>query len=464
MSKSKEEREFRLRPRKPPVSNGGRETIKLSAGFKTLMHYARQSSSRMIRATTSRPTRLYRQRCAVRITYCKNATRGQWGAHGRYLERDGAGGTGSCFDARETRTGISARLQEWQAQKDELLWKVIISPEFGDRTDLQRLARELMHRVEQDLNCQLEWTAVAHSNTEHPHIHVALRGLSSGHSLRLSREYIKHSVREIAEELCTRQLGFRTSLDAAEAERREVNEVRLTSLDRMILRRARQTEAGLLVDQTDDPKLQQNIVARLFRLQHMELAQRLPDGSWMVKSDVSQILGAMQRTTDHQRVLTAHGELLSDPRLGIEVVNWRQMESVEGRVLVHGQDEWFGKSYLMLEATTARVYYIPYTREMEKVRGRGGLKTNSFTRLQKFFADGQSSMKIDDYGDSEALLKNSCFLQEQVTHLQATGAVPDNDGWGGWLGRYQRALIAEFDQSPAARVRGDRRRRDSLGR
>ena len=165
MSKSNDEREFRLRPRKPHVSSGGGETVKWTAGFKRLMHYARQSSRLLSRGTSNRPTRPYRQRCAVRITYCKNATRGQWGAHGRYLEREGAGGAGSCFDACETGIGISARLKEWQAKEDELLWKVIISPEFGDRVDLPRVARELMQRMGQDLNCELDWAAVAHTVT-----------------------------------------------------------------------------------------------------------------------------------------------------------------------------------------------------------------------------------------------------------------------------------------------------------
>ncbi len=446
MSKSNDEREFRLRPRKPHVSNGGGEIVKWTSGFKMLMHYARQSSRRLSRGTSNRPTRPYRQRCAVRITYCKNATRGQWGAHGRYLEREGAGGAGSCFDACETGIGISARLKEWQAKEDELLWKVIISPEFGDRVDLPRVARELMQRMGQDLNCELDWAAVAHTNTEHPHVHVVLRGVAAeGHSLRLSREYIKHGVREVAEEICTRQLGFRTSLDAAEAERREVNEVRVTSLDRMILRRARQTEDGLLFHPTVGSELQPNVMARLFRLQQMELAQRHPDGSWLVKQDTSQILGAMQRTTDHQRVLAAHGDLLSDSRLGIEMINWKNTQSVEGRVLVHGQDEQSGKSYLMLEATTARVYYIPYTREIEEVRSRGGLKTNALVRLRRIFADGQPSTEVSDYGDAEAALKNHRLLREKVAHLHAAGAAATEDGWGGWLGRYQKAVSVEAE-------------------
>ena len=34
--------------------------------------------------------RPYHQRCAIRVTYLKNKTRGQWKAHGRYLARESA--------------------------------------------------------------------------------------------------------------------------------------------------------------------------------------------------------------------------------------------------------------------------------------------------------------------------------------------------------------------------------------
>jgi type IV secretory pathway VirD2 relaxase len=228
MRMTDQEREFRLRPGKPHVSKPRRGGIALATGFKMLMHYARQSGAR--RRGSSTGARLYphRQRCAVRITYSKNAMRGQWRAHGRYLERESAAHGETGFDAHERDVQVSRKLQDWQANKDQLLWKFIISPEFGDRADLQRLTRDLMLRLDEDLGGSLEWVAVVHRNTEHPHLHVALRGTAAdGTALRLSRDHVKRGVREIAEDLCTRQLGFRTALDAAEAERREIPQIGL---------------------------------------------------------------------------------------------------------------------------------------------------------------------------------------------------------------------------------------------
>ena len=50
--------------------------------------------------------------------------------------------------------------------------------------------------MEKDLGTRLEWVAVSHFNTEHPHTHVALRGVrDDGSVLDLPRDYIKSGIR-----------------------------------------------------------------------------------------------------------------------------------------------------------------------------------------------------------------------------------------------------------------------------
>jgi type IV secretory pathway VirD2 relaxase len=178
----------------------------------------------------------------VRVTYSPNRVRGQWAAHGRYIARESAGREGDVkgagFSTATDRVDIAKTLNAWQAAGDERLFKLIISPEFGERLDLRRHTRELVVRMEHDLNQRLEWVAVAHFNTDHPHVHVALRGQTDAGPLRLARDYIKQGIRSHAENLCTAQLGFRTELDALEGERREVHALHVTSLDRAIARHA----------------------------------------------------------------------------------------------------------------------------------------------------------------------------------------------------------------------------------
>lgn len=456
MARVDEEKEFRLRPPKPSIARN--EGAAWSHGFKLLMHYARSSRMKGNRAQSGKgkTVRPYRQRCAIRVTYLKNKIRGQWKAHGRYIARESAAIENDAkavgFSREAEPVDIAEQLESWQAAGDQQMWKIIVSPEFGDKVDLPRLTRELLGKMEKDLGTDLEWAAAEHYNTEHPHVHVVIRGVrDSGETLRLSREYVQQGIRGIAADLCTRQLGYRTELDGAEAERREVTEKRLTSIDRRLLKDAQEfvpelgsqyftvsrNPAQTGASETARSRTRHDI-ARLVVLRQMGLAESTGPNTWRLRGDIEQVLRAMQRTADRQKTLAAHGALMSDERLPIEVLDLRQVTSVEGRVLVHGQDEQTGRNYLMLEGTDAKVHFIKYTSEMEQARSRGELRVNSFIRMRRLSAT--AILDVSDFGDAEKLLKNPQHLSETGHGLLKRGFTPTEDGWAGWLGRYQTAL------------------------
>ena len=453
------------------------------------MHYARMSRKTGNRTTSGKEkgARPYLQRCAVRVTYLNNKTRGQWQAHGRYLARESATFENDAkavgFNRESDGIDVVRQLDVWQGAGDERMFKLIVSPEFGDRVELSRLTRGLIERMEEDLGTDLEWVAVEHHNTEHPHIHIVVRGVrGDGQSLRLSRAYVQQGIRSIAQDLCTRQLGYRTQRDAAEAERREITEGRFTSLDRRLLRDAQDISSDLgpsyyavtrnpiQAGSSETVRLRMNHeVARLAVLCRMGLAESMGPNRWHVRRDFGQILRAMQRTSDRQRTLAAHGVLMSDERLPMEVLDPQQIASVEGRVLVHGQDEHTGRNYMMLEGTDAKVYFINYNREMEDARSRGQLRTNSFARLRMLPLDGTPTLDVADLGDAEKLLTNARHLGEKARELLKRGIMPAEAGWGGWLGKYQAALcktareIEERKERNTARA-GERRTDRSVGR
>jgi len=438
-----EEREFRLRPRKPPARN---ERAAWASAYKILMHHARMSGSRKSRSGGTgigpKRARTYNQRCAVRVMYAKNTVAGQWRAHGRYVARESATHEGDPkavgFDGRQESIDIADRLESWQKAGD-----------------LKRLTRDLVSRMENDLGTPVEWAAVAHYNTEHPHVHMAIRGIGSeGRPLLLSKDYVKQGIREIAEDFCTRQLGHRTELDAAVAQRREVHQHRYTSLDRIIKRdaeKAADAESPFFTVAMDPKRaglgrsmpLVQHTAERLMFLQSMGLAEPTGPNTWSVRQDFENILRAMQRSADRQKMLAAHGVLMSDERLPLTVLDVRRLATLEGRILVHGEEDigrHAGRSHLMLEGTDGQVHYVYYTPELEAARSHGGLRTNSFVRLRKLFAEGHPSLKIDELGDSESILRNKGYLRETAQRLIRRGIVPQEDGWNGWLGRYQNAL------------------------
>jgi hypothetical protein len=242
------------------------------------------------------------------------------------------------------------------------------------------------------------------------------------------------------------------------AERREIQECRYTSLDRTINRAnaARRTggsdDAGHFVVRRDVnvaalgefAKIrEQHIAARLIVLQKMGLAEDAGSSEWRVRSDFEGILRAMQRAGDRQKMLAAHGALLSDNRLQLVVSDQLKLSSLEGRVLVHGEDELggnAGRHYVLIEGTDSKVHLVYYSPALEEARSRGQLCPNSFVRLRKQFENGRPVLEIEDLGDAEKILRNKRYLEAAVRPLVKRGIVPTEFGWGGWLGRYQAAL------------------------
>ena len=75
-----------------------------------------------------------------------------------------------------------------------------------------------MARVEKDLGQRLEWAAVNHHDTDHPHAHIVVRGVDArGREVRFDREYISNGLRWRAQELATQELGPRTELEVRRA-------------------------------------------------------------------------------------------------------------------------------------------------------------------------------------------------------------------------------------------------------
>jgi len=418
------------------------------------MKYARSSRAGR-RQQGVRPRPPHFQHCSVRVTYSSNRVTGHWRAHGKYIARESASlqSEKTGFSQAGTAVEIPSKLHEWQESADPRLWKLIISPEFGERLDLQRLTRDVMGRMETDLHMSLEWVAAAHFNTEHPHVHVALRGVdASGEAFKLDRDYIRNGLRAVAQHFATVQLGYRTEQDATLAFRRQVPLQRFTPLDRLIVARTQPLD-GISGDfrVTVDPTLpglrefaasrEQSLASRLRTLQTMGLAR--PDGphQWQVRRDSETALKAMKRAADNQKTLAAHGALLSDPRLQLSAPNWRDVNSLEGRVLSHGEEE-DGRRYLMLEGTDGRVYYLRYTPELDEARSRGDLTTNSFVVINKTVdGDRRRRIVVATLGNAEALFENRDHFRGQAKRLIEHGVnLSDGERWSGWLGRYYEKL------------------------
>jgi len=68
--------------------------------------------------------------------------------------------------------------------------------------------------MESDLSTKLDWIAVDHHNTSHPHSHILVRGvLDDGRILNIAGDYIAHGIRHRASELITLELGPQTEVE-----------------------------------------------------------------------------------------------------------------------------------------------------------------------------------------------------------------------------------------------------------
>src|SRR5258707_12023229 len=319
---------IRLRPRKSkhgPNENPRKYTGVLRSMLRLVQMSKRGQKPRGAHSAGggARAPRTFNQRVAVRVSYSANKNPRQWKAHGRYVARESATQGGRAaeagFNATQQNLNIATTLDNWQKAGDERLFKIIVSPEFGDRLNLQQHTRELMKRIERDLGAQLEWIAAVHHNTEHPHVHIAVRGVDEkGMPLRLPREYIREGMRERAEEIATETLGYRSPADAQEARRRETFQNRYTSLDRILQRSNDGSSSHFVITANANDtmlsettkQLQKHLAARLMHLQAMGLAQFVAPHRWSVQADFENVLRSLQQSGDRQKMLAAHGALV----------------------------------------------------------------------------------------------------------------------------------------------------------
>jgi hypothetical protein len=68
-------------------------------------------------------------------------------------------------------------------------------------------------------------------------------------------------------------------------------------------------------------------------------------------------------------------------------------------------------------------------------------------------------IEIEDLGDSGVILKNKPHLKSAAHALVRHGIIPTDDGWSGWLGRYQRAVVEAHRAPDRRRSRSDAERR-----
>ena len=288
-----------------------------------------------------------------------------FGAHVRYVQRDGVdrdGRQGQLYDRDGERADGKAFLE--RSSEDRHQFRFIVSPEDGTELgDLKATTRQLMKQMEQDVGTPLDWVAVDHHNTGHPHSHVIVRGRGAdGADLIIAPDYLMKGLRGRAQQVVTERLGPRRDMDIANAARREVGQDRFTGLDRELSGLAQGGEVSIVGASGSADRFRQAL--RRQRLRHLEglhLAEKTGQAIWRLKPGWEKALQAMGRRGDIIRSLSA-GLAPEHPSDGVRFLEERGAERAPfaGVVLSQGPvDELRDTRFLIVEDMKGAAWYVP---------------------------------------------------------------------------------------------------------
>ncbi len=287
-------------------------------------------------------------------------------AHLTYLRREGVtkdGGPGRMFDAE--RDDADHRACAERCDGDRHHFRFIVSPDDAtELSDLKTFTRDLMAHAERDLGTKLDWVAVDHWNTEHPHIHVIIRGRTDDdRDLVISRDYIREGMRARAQELVTLELGPRSDQEIRRSLETQIEAERWTRLDRTLAREA--AANGGIIDLRPDRHRQPNElhtikVGRMRKLERLGLAQQV-DGQWMLAENAELTLRALGERNDIIKRIH-HGLAQHSWERGTSsfvLASEAETTPVVGRLVARGlDDELKGTAYAVIDGVDGRAHHI----------------------------------------------------------------------------------------------------------
>ncbi len=288
-------------------------------------------------------------------------------AHLRYLRREGVTQDGDkAVLFGPDRDAVDGNEFAERCDDDRHHFRFIVSPEDAvDMQNLTQFTRDLMKQAQTDLGTQLDWVAVSHWNTEHPHVHIIVRGVTDlGDDLVINRDYIKEGLRAQAQLLVTSELGPRQDEDIRRALHRQVDAERFTQLDRQLLSDARRLGYIDLAPAaaTAPDEFQALKAGRIRKLEALGLADQFAPGQWVLSERTEPILRELGERNDIiKRIHRSLGEGQVDrATAGFDTGAGTLTTPVTGRLLERGlDDELKGTAYVIVDATDGRTYNVP---------------------------------------------------------------------------------------------------------
>lgn len=338
-------------------------------------------------------------------------------AHLGYLRRDGVtrdGTPGRLFDA--AGEDADGRAFAERCEDDRHHFRFIVSPDDGgELSSLRGFTRELMDQASRDLGTRLDWVAIDHWNTEHPHVHILVRGRADdGNDLVISRDYIATGLRARAGDLVTRELGPRSELEIRQGLEAEVTAERWTRIDRALARQAGAADGviDLRPDRGGAHDAFRDIrIGRMRTLERLGIAQPAGPARWILADDAEPRLRVLGERGDIikrlHKMITKDGLARSPSSFALE--GERHGEPIVGRLIARGHhDELRGSAYAIVDGIDGRVHHL----KLPDIDAAGDGPVGGIVELRRF-EDARGRTRI-------ALAVRSDLVLEQ--QLAAEGA------------------------------------------
>lgn len=391
------------------ISRAGR----INAGNRSRFGHGQRASIQADRLITSRSrgaivkARVVRHSAratplATHLSYLRREGVSQDGEKGRLFGPGTENADGAAFAAR--------------SQEDRHHFRFIVSPDDAlEMANLKSFTRDLVGQMEKDLATRLDWVAVDHWNTEHPHVHLIVRGLrDDGQDLVISRDYIKEGIRDRARDLVTQELGPRTDVDIRRTLESQIQSQRWTQLDRQLVRDSRDTG---VIDLAPSPHRRPDEyhalkLGRLRKLNTLGLADQVGPGQWMIDDKAEATLRELGERGDIiKRIHHGLTERGIDRGSASYVLAGERLDTpIIGRLVDRGlDDELNATAYAVVDGVDGRTHHI----KLSGLEAAGDSLPGSIVELRKF---------DDARGQRRAALavRSDLGLGEQVTASGAT--------------------------------------------
>lgn len=358
-------------------------------------------------------------------------------AHLRYLERDGVtrdGEKGRVYSAFEDEADGKAFIE--RGREDRHQFRFIVAPEdAAELNDLRGFTRDLMRQMEDDLDTRLDWVAIDHHNTGHPHTHILVRGVTDdGKILNIAGDYIAHGIRHRASERLTLELGPQSEREVAQKLARELDADRLTRLDRMLI--SEQRDHGLIdlnPNASDSYTIRANrylLIDRLRKLERMGLAGEIDTGQWSLSDNAEKTLRDLGIRNDiiktMHRALTAH-DLAEERSPGSYEMHGASIrEPIIGRVLAKGLagDEMSDRLHVIVDGVDGRIHYVE-TADAARLNDIGNGHIVALEPVQAKTEPRSADINIRDATDENGIYRPGHHLELARDKIKRIGGDPD---------------------------------------